>query len=156
MGRLSSQRPRFSIKLHLRVVARRQRIRANLLRDDQQLIELQMVVAKAARNGRASGKILLNERTHHIALKALLVIDHVVGDADGLGDAARVVNIIQRATASLHRLGHALMAGQAALVPELHGQANDFVALGAQHGRDGGGVNSTGHGDGNGCGAWSL
>ncbi len=104
-----------------------QGVGANLLGHNQQLIKLQVIVAKAARNGRASRKILLDERTHHVALEALLVIDHVIRDADGLGDAARVVHVVERAAASLHRLGHALVPGQPALVPELHGQADDIV-----------------------------
>ena len=48
------------------------------------------------------------------------------------------------------------MTGQTALVPELHGQADDVVALGTQHGRDGGGVNSSRHGYGDGSGCWTL
>jgi hypothetical protein len=39
--------------------------------------------------------------------------------------------------------------GEAALVPELHGQADDVVAFGAQHRRDGGGVHTARHGYGN-------
>ena len=109
-----------------------------------------MIVAQAARDGRASRKILLDERTHHVALEALLVIDHVIRDADGLGDAARVVHVVEGAAASLHRLRHALVPSQTALVPELHGQADDVVAFGAQHGRNGRGVNSSRHGDGDG------
>ena len=138
------------IELHPSVVAGGQRIGANLLGDDQQLIELQMIVAQAARNGSASGEILLHEGTHHFALKTVFVIDHVIRNADGLGDAARVINIVERAAASLDRLGHAVVAGQAALVPELHGQADDVVSLGAQHGRDGRGIDSARHGYGDG------
>ena len=41
-------------------------------------------------------------------------------------------------------------AGEAALVPELEGEADEVVALGAQEGRDGGGVDSSGHGYGDG------
>ena len=149
-GPLQQPAPALLVKLDAGVVSGGQRIRANLLRDDQQLIELQMIVAEAARNRRAPGKILLDKRPHHIALETLLLIDHVVRNAERLGDAAGVVNIVERAAAALHRLGHALVAGQAALVPELHGQANDVVPFGAQHGRDGGGVHSARHGNGNG------
>src|SRR5882757_3769715 len=42
------------------------------------------------------------------------------------------------------------MATQAALVPELHGEADDAVALVTEHGRDGRGIDSSGHGNGNG------
>ena len=81
---------------------------ADLARDHQQLIELQVIVAEAARDGRAPGKIFFNERADHVALETLFVIDHVIRDADLLGDAAGVVNVVERAAASLHGLGHAL------------------------------------------------
>src|ERR1700733_25853 len=48
------------IELNSGVVAGGQRVRANLLRHDQQLIKLQMVVAQAARNGCAPRQILLD------------------------------------------------------------------------------------------------
>ena len=39
---------------------------------------------------------------------------------------------------------------EAALVPELQGEADDGVALGAEQRGDGGGVDAAGHGDGDG------
>ena len=109
-----------------------------------------MIVAEAARDRRAPGNVLLDEGTDHVALETLLVIDDVIWDADLLRDAAGVVNVVERAAASLHGLGHALAPGQAALVPKLHGQADDIVPLGAQHGRDGGGIHTARHGYGDG------
>ena len=70
------------------------------------------------------------------------MIDDVVGDADLLGDAAGVVDVVEGAAASGDLLGHAFMSGEPALVPELHGQIDDVVFFGAQHGRDGGGVHT--------------
>ena len=107
-----------------------------------------MIVAEAARDGRAPRNVLLDERTDHVALETLLVIDHVIRDADLLGHAAGVVDVVERTAASLHGLGHALASGQAALVPELHGQADDVVSVGAQHGRDGGRIHTARHGYG--------
>ncbi len=114
-----------------------------------------MIVAQTARNGSAAGKILLDEWTNYVTLEPVLVIDDVVRDADGLCHAAGVVNVIERTTAALHGLGHSRMASQTALIPELHREADDIVSLGAEHGRDGGGIDSTGHGDGDG-GLWHL
>ena len=94
--------PKRLIKLDPGVVTGSQGVGSNLLGHNQKLIKLQMVVAKTARDGSATRKILLDERAHHIALKPLLVIDHVIRNADGLGDAARVVNIVQRAATALH------------------------------------------------------
>ena len=47
----------------------------------------------------------LDEGTHHVALETLLVIDHVIRDADGLGDPARVVDVVERTAAPLHASG---------------------------------------------------
>ncbi len=127
---------------------------ANLLRDDEKLIKLQMIVAEAAGDGGASRQIFGDEGAHHVALEALFMIDDVVRNADVLGHAARVVDIVERAAAAGYLLGHAFVSGEAALVPELHGQADDVVSLGAQHGRDGGGIDSARHGYGDGLEIW--
>src|SRR5581483_6808838 len=102
------------------------------------------------RNRSAAGEILLHKRTNDIALKAVLMIHDVVRNADRFRNTTCVIDIIERATATLNGLGHALVTGEAALVPELHGQADDVVTFGAQHGRNGRGVNSSRHGNGNG------
>src|SRR5580693_2404758 len=96
---------------------------ADLARDHQKLIELEMIVAEAAGDGSAPGKILFHERADNLALETLLMIDYVIRNADVLGDAAGVVDIVERAAASLHGLRHAFVTGEASLVPELHGQA---------------------------------
>jgi hypothetical protein len=131
-------------------VSRGQHVRANLPRGNQQLVKLKMVVAQAARNRRAPGKILVNKRTHHVALKALLMVHHVIRNSQLLGHATRVIHVVNRAAASLHLLRHALVSGQPALVPELHRQANHVMPLSAQHGRNGGRIHTAGHGYGNG------
>src|SRR5438445_8072951 len=100
-------------------------IGANLPGYNKKLVKLQVIVAETARDRSAPGKVLLDERTHDIALKALLVIDHVVGDAEGLGNAASIVNVVDRTAAALDGFGHAFVSRETALVPELHGQAND-------------------------------
>src|ERR1700683_3727136 len=115
-----------------------------------------MIISEAARDRRASREILGNKRTHHVALEALFVVDHVIRNADVLSHAAGVVNIVERAAAAGYLLGHALVPGQPALVPKLHGQADDVVPLGAQHARDRGGIDSARHGYGDGLGIWHV
>src|SRR5271163_3372611 len=105
-----------------------------------------MVVAERAGDGGSSGEILLDEGTDDITLEALLMVDDVVGDVEVLGDAAGVIHVVDGAAAAEHLLGHALLAGEAALVPELHGQADELVAFRLEHGGDGRGVDSAGHG----------
>src|SRR5208283_1844160 len=125
---------------------------ANLARGDEQLVELQMVVAEAARNRRASGKILVDEGPDYVVLKTRLLIDDVIRNTELFSDVTCIVDIVDGAAAPLHRLGHALVAGQPALVPKLQGESDDVVAALAQHGRYGRGVDPSRHGYGNGLG----
>ena len=60
------------------------------------------------------------------SLETLLVIDHVVRNTDVLGDAASIVDIVEANSSVLH--GRACRrASQPALVPELHGEADDVI-----------------------------
>src|SRR6185369_192600 len=106
-GTLQQPPPARVIKFHTRIMASGDRVCPNLPRDGEQLIELQMIVAKAARNWSAAGEILLHKRPHHIALKAVLMIDHVIRNANRLSHPTRVVNVVERAASSSHRLRHA-------------------------------------------------
>src|SRR4051812_18112580 len=116
----------------------RKQVSANLARRDQQLIKLQVIVAEATRNRRASGKIVLDKGLHHILFEAILVIHHVVRNPEHLRDTTSVVNIINRAATSLDGLRHSMGTSQTSLVPQLHSQANDIVAVCTKHGRNGG------------------
>src|SRR5690242_14457304 len=71
------------------VVTSRDPVGADLLRHNQQLIKLQMIIAKAAGDRRPPGKILLYKRTHDVPLKPFFVIHHVVRNADLLRHSAR-------------------------------------------------------------------
>jgi hypothetical protein len=59
---------------------------------------------------------------------------------------AGVIDVVDGAAAALDCFGHALVTGEATLVPELEGEAHDLVALRAQQRGDGRGVDSSGHG----------
>ena len=130
------------------VMAGGEQISADLAGGDEQLVELQMIVAETARDRRASREIVVDEGPNHIVLEARLLIDDVVRNAKLLGDVAGVVDVVDGAAAALHGLGHALVTGEAALVPELERETDDAVALLAEHGRDGGGIDSARHGYG--------
>jgi hypothetical protein len=62
------------------------------------------------------------------------------------GHAPRIVNVIERAAAASG--GFRGDFGETPLVPELHGQAGDVVAIALEQGGDGGTIDTTGHGDG--------
>ena len=135
------------------VVASGDAVGADGARGLEELIELEVIVAKRAGNGRAAGEVLADEGTDNILLEALFLIDDVVGDAEALGDTAGVIHIVQgTATAGLGRVRNAVLAGKAGLIPKLEGEPNDGLARVGEDGRDRRGVDSSGHGDGNGAG----
>src|SRR5262249_10548607 len=138
------------IELQPSIVAGRDGIGTNLPCRNQELIELQMIVAEAAWDRRAPGKILVYERTHHVALETLLVIDYVIRNSNRLRHPPRVINIVKRAATSLYGFRHSGMARQPPLVPKLHREADNLMPFGTEHSGDGGGVNPTRHGNADG------
>ncbi len=120
-----------------RVVACRDLVGADLASGGEELIELEVIVAESAGNRRAAGEVLVDERTDDLGLEPVLRVDEVVGNAEVLGDAARVVYVVDGTAAALHRFGHALAAGEAALIPELQREPDDGVSLGVEHRGDG-------------------
>jgi len=99
-------------------------------------VELEVVVAERAGNGRASVEILVDEGTNDVALEAVLLVDDVVRNSQVLGYAAGVVYVIQRtAAAGLGSVWNAVPSGEAGLVPELKGEADDCVSTLGEHGR---------------------
>jgi hypothetical protein len=79
-----------------------------------------------------------------------LGVDEVVGDVEVLGYAARIVDVVDGAATALHGFRHALTAGEAALVPELEGEADEGMSLGVKQRGDGRRVDAAGHGHGDG------
>src|SRR5581483_1250007 len=65
---LQQPAPSVAVEFQSRVVAGREQVRANLTRDDQELIELQVIIAETARNWCAPREILVDKRTNHVAL----------------------------------------------------------------------------------------
>jgi hypothetical protein len=127
-------------------------IGADLAGGDEELVELEVVVAEGAGDGGAACQVLGDEGPDYLGFETVLLVDDVVGDVELLGYVAGVVDVVDAAAASLDGLGHAFVSGEAALVPELEGEADEGVALGAEKCGDGGGVDSSGHGDGDGLG----
>ena len=92
---------RFRIVAYARVVAGGDALGANLARGHQQLIELHVVIAHGARNRRAAFEIIVHERLNHVQFELALEIHDVERNAQMLGHAARVVDIVVRAAAVL-------------------------------------------------------
>jgi len=129
-------------------VTGRETLGANLARHPEERLKLYIGVAIGAGDGRAPGEVLVDERTHDARLELLLEVHHVMRKIQMLRHGFGVVHVVERAAAML-RGAIALKFGEAALVPELHGEADDGVALLLQEGGDGGRVDTAGHGDGN-------
>lgn len=119
------------------------------------MIELEMIVAKGAGNGSAAGQIFTDKRSNHLALESLLGVDQIVWNAEMLGDAASVVDVIHGAAAALRNGFGKAKAGvvgrQTALVPKLEGETHDGISLGMQERCDGRRVDAAGHGYGYGA-----
>src|SRR5690606_21063398 len=69
-----------------------------------------------------------------------LVVEHVVGDAEGLCNLARIMDVLAGATASL-------APRRLAVVVELQRDADDLVARSLHQRRRDRGINASGHGD---------
>src|SRR5262249_8359696 len=79
------------------VVAGGEGIGLQLAGGREQFVELDLLVARYARDWRPPRRIAVNERLHDGRPKALLVIEHVVGDAKPVGATAGGVGVPARA-----------------------------------------------------------
>ena len=123
----------------LDVVAGRQHVGAELLGGVEQVAELDLLVAGDARDRRFAGGVAFGEAVDDGRGEAALVIEHVVRNAECVGNPARVVDVLAGAAA-------ALAAGGGAVVVELQ-RYSDNVVPGLAHQRgDDGGIDATRHG----------
>jgi hypothetical protein len=90
-------------------MAGRQRIGAEILGRRKQIGELDGLVAGNAGDRRFAGNIALGERIDHRLAKALLVIEHVMRNAERLGDAAGIVDVLAGAAGTGAMNGRAMI-----------------------------------------------
>jgi hypothetical protein len=121
-------------------MAGRERDRAELARGVEQVAELDRLVALDARHRRLAGRIAFGKAVDHRLLEAAFVVQHVMRDADALGDAARVVDILASAAG-------ALAVGRRAMIVELQGDADHVIALGLEQRGGDRGVDAARHGN---------
>src|SRR5436309_14468741 len=116
---------RHLVALHARVVARRDGRRLPGTGPSKERAELQIAVAREARNRRHAPSVRVGEWTDDGAIELPLHDEEVVPEAEGAGDVPRVVRSIRAATASeaLRRLGR---LGPA---PDAQGHTADIAAL---------------------------
>src|SRR6185503_4419603 len=115
-------------------------IGAEFTRKGDKVDELHPLVAeRTGYRGSAFG-IFIDEPLDHALAEAAFVVEHVVREAEPVGDCARIVNVLTRAAGSgtLHGFS---------VVVELHRNADDFgSAASSERSRDGA-VDAAGHGD---------
>ena len=106
----------------LHIVAGGQRLGAELARGLEQVAELHRAVAGDAGHRRLAAHIGVGEGVHHLGAEAALIVEHVVRDAEPLGDLARVLDV-------LAGTARPCLADGDAMVIELQSDAHDVVAL---------------------------
>ena len=116
----------------LHVMACHQKLGIEVLGGLEQIVELDFVVARDARDRRFAGDVAFGERVDHLRREAGLVVEHVVRNAERLGDMPRVMNVLTGTAASLS-------ARRRSVVIELQRHADDLVA-GSLHHRGGDGA----------------
>src|ERR1041385_7565872 len=91
--------------------------------------KLQTTVARDTRNRRLTSEITRNKRLHHVALEIALEIQHVKRKSEVLGNATRVVNVVERAAARRQRIAVFVCVYAPPLIPQLHRKADEMMPL---------------------------
>ena len=103
------------------IVPGRHAVGAKIARRRQQVLELHRLVATHARDRRRAFQIRVCEVFHYLLAEAVLIIEHIMRNAERFSHAPRVMNVLARAT-------RALLLQGGAMVIELQGHANDVIA----------------------------
>jgi len=124
----------------LDIMTGRNGVGAKFARERDEVGELDPLIARRARHRRSAARIFVGEGVDHLPAKAAFIIEHIMRDAETLGDLLGIVNVLPGAarTRPLHRR---------AMVIELERDADHFgaAALG-KRGRDRA-VDAARHGD---------
>src|SRR3546814_1256136 len=96
------------------------------------------LIAAHARDGRRPGEVGVDEIVHYVGAEAVLVIAHVMRDADPVGDPARIVDVLAGATRPRPSRGRPV-------VVELARHADHVAALATQQATGPGAVDAAGH-----------
>jgi hypothetical protein len=129
--------------LDARVVSGGDRLRAESACPLEQRGEFQIAVAMCAGQRRTARGVLVDEVRDDGLLKPLLEIEDVMRKAKRRGDAASIVQIVERAA----RAEMPAVLKTAVLCIQLHGQTNDIMTLLGEQGRGDRGVDAARHGD---------
>ena len=122
------------------VVAGGERVRPQIAGDVQQIAELDALVAAHAGDRRLAAQVRVGEILDHRLAEAGLVVEHVVTDAEPVGDPAGVVDVLAGATGA----GPSPLGARRI---ELQRDADDLVAGLRQQGGGDRRIDAAGHGD---------
>ncbi len=126
-------------QLAAHIMARGQAICPQIAGHAQQILELHLLVAPNAGDGRGPRQIGIGEILHHRLAKAALIIEHIMGNAEPIGHAACIMDILPRAARA--RLVH-----RRAMIIKLQRDADHLIAIAGQQGRHHRAVDPTRHG----------
>ena len=76
------------------VMAGRQAVGPKVAGEGDQVGELHPLVAQAARHRRPAARIFVGKAVDDAAAEAAFIVEHVVGDAQPVGDGAGVVDVL--------------------------------------------------------------
>jgi hypothetical protein len=136
----SIERAMCAVRARADVVTGRQHVGVEVARGLQEIGELDRLVAGDTGYRGFAGKIGIGEVVDHRLAEAAFIVEHVMGNAQRLADAARIVDILAGAAG-------AGLAHRFAMIVELQRDADDLVALGMQQAGHDGGIDAAGHGD---------
>ena len=122
------------------IVPGRHAVGRKVTRRLKKVAELHALIASDAGNWRGAGEVGVGELVHHAGAEAVLVVEHVVREAHRLGHPPRVVDVPPGTAGALARRCRTV-------VVELKCDADDIVALCAQHRRDHRAVDAARHCD---------
>ena len=103
-------------------MAGRQRLGAEVARGLEKVAELHRPVAGDTGHRRLAARIGVGECIHHIGAEAAFIVEHVVRDAETIGDLAGVLDVLASAAGTL-------LADGGAVIVELQRDAHDVIAL---------------------------
>src|SRR5690606_31342658 len=113
---------------------------AELPRRLQEIVELNRLITGNTRDRRFAGHVALRERIDHGLTEARFIIQHVMSDAEGLGDPPCIVDVLAGAAG-------AGAVGGSAMIVKLERNANDLVPFSRENPRDNGRVYAARHRD---------
>ena len=122
------------------IMARGEAVRAQIPRQREQVREFHAHIAAYARDRRAPRQIFVGEALHDRVTEAALIVEHIMRDAELVGDRARIANILPSAAAARPAHGRAMIVELQRHADRLGARARGQCS---HHAR----IDTTGHGD---------